>query len=70
MRGGCSAGLMTDMTNYCEAKEIAAAREEFPEGVVPRLHVYRSGLNLERAGQIKAGGSVTQIPILLCLQMT
>ena len=58
--------IMSDMTNYCEAREISAARREVPgrRGYPGYLYTNLSTI-YERAGRIKGKkGSVTQIPIL------
>ena len=60
-------GIMTDMTNYCEAlREVSAARREVPgrRGYPGYLYTNLSTL-YERVGRLVGKkGSVTQIPIL------
>ena len=59
--------ILTDMTNYCEARrEVSAARKEIPGRRGYPGYMYTDLASIyERAGRIKGKkGSITQIPIL------
>lgn len=60
--------IMTDMTNYCEAlREVATSKGEVPSRKGYPGYLYSDLASIfERAGRIiGAGGSITQIPILI-----
>ena len=57
--------ILTDLTNYCEAlREISAARKKCLAGAVIRLSLHGLVTIYERAGRIKGGRSITQLPVL------
>ena len=60
-------GILTDMTNYCEAlREISTEREEIPSRKGYPGYLYSDLASIyERAGMIKGrAGSITQMPVV------